>query len=810
MTDLKKIPQNVTDARKVNETQLRKVYDPAQFHFETTDDIEALSNGIVGQNRAVRAMEFGLQVEQSGYNLFVIGPSGSGKTHYTRSKVEETASRGETPDDWCYVYHFKQPDQPLALSFPAGGGQAFKQEMEELVSDVEHKVQTVFSGDEFEQRRRELIEEYDERIEALWKQVENSAREQNLAIERGPQGIVTIPLMFGRPIPPEEFKQLPEVTRDEITKKRKKVETEVYETALRVDMIRNQMEKEIHRLRKEMTETAIKPLFDPLYEKYKDSSKVYDYLNMVEEDMAENYHLFQETGRDNENVLAPFFMGEQDTYKRYRVNLLVDHSKTEGAPVVFESNPSYYNLFGKEEYRGSFGTVSTDFTMIKPGALHLANGGYLILQANELLTSPMSWHGLKRCLRTKTLRIENMMEERGLVASAGLKPEEIPLNVKVVLIGNPFIYQLLAQWDEDFHKLFKVKVDFDTEMDGNSEHIQEFVSYMKNLIDRNKLKPFHREAVAEVIAYSSRLVSDQKKMSTRFGQIADLLIESHFWAGQDASDIVQRRHVQRAIEEKAYRSNRIEEKIRERIADGTIMVDTEGAVVGQINGLSVLNMGDYMFGQPNRITARTYVGRKGIINIERETSLSGHFHDKGLLILSGYLASQFARNRPLPLSASITFEQSYSMVDGDSASSTELYALLSSLSRVPIRQGIAVTGSVNQRGEIQPIGGVNEKIEGFYYVCKARGLTGEQGVIIPHQNVRNLMLKEEVVEAVKQGQFHIWAVKTIKEGIEILTGVEAGEEDEHGRYPEGTINHRIEQRLDEMYESIRKLEKGDS
>jgi len=786
------------DMRLVPVEKLGGEYRAEDFPFETTEEIESLPSVIFGQDRAIRAIDFGLKVKQPGYNLFIVGPSGSGKSTYAYSKVKEVAKVQSIPQDWCYVYNFEQPDHPLALSFEAGKASLFKQEMEQLVKEVERSVQSAFSSEEFEVKRKEVHKSFDDQVEKIWKQLENYVRDHNFSIERTAQGIVTVPLRFGRPLSNDEFKTMPEAMKEEITKKGKEIEVEVTEAARRMQLIERQMEEAYTELKTEMALGASEEAFQKVRDNYAEHPRIIQYLQLMQQDMAENFQLFQGEKQDKDLLLFSFLENEKDKYNRYKVNILVDQSKAEGAPVVFETNPSYHNLFGKVEYKGSFGSMSTDFTMIKPGALHLANGGYLLLQAAELFTNPFSWIMLKRTLKTAEIRIENVMEERALVSTAGLKPEEIPLNIKVILIGNPSLYHLLAQWDEDFQKIFKVKVEFDSEMEKTTEHIREFAAYVKRYAEKSGLLPFHREALAKIVNYSSRLVEDQRKLSTSFHATSKVLVESSFWAEQEGASVVLLEHVKKALDEQEYRSNRIAEKIREMIADGTLMVDTEGEAVGQINGLAVLHTGDYIFGQPHRITVQTFLGRKGILNIEREASLSGQIHDKGLLILSGYLNARFAQERPLPVSASITFEQTYSMIDGDSASSTELYALFSSLANVPINQGIAVTGSVNQKGEIQPIGGVNEKIEGFFHVCKAKGLTGQQGVLIPHQNVKNLLLHDEVVDAVKAGKFHIWAVHTVEEGIEILTGKKAD-----------LVFQQVEQRLDEMVERLKKLESTD-
>jgi predicted ATP-dependent protease len=801
---LRRISHDVLEQRKVPVEKLRVTTDPAVFPFEITDEIDCLQQGIIGQDRAVHAMEFGLKVKQKGYNLFLVGPVGTGKTTYAETFVRQVAKEREKPKDWCYVYNFKNPDAPKALSFPNGMGCVFKHRMDELLRDVEREIRKVFTSDDYDKQRGFILESYEKRAEEMWKVVSQFARELNFSLERAPQGnFALIPMQFGRRLTKEEFKALPDAVKEEYKERNKRIEDKMSETMRTMQMMEKEVEKAIKKLNQEFVERAINHLFIPLLELFKEDAKVVSYLKEYQQDVIENYHIFQEEAQA-ENQMLGFIMGgnQKEKYTRYQVNVFVDNSRQVGAPVIIESNPNYYNLFGKVEYKSSFGTMVTDFTMIKPGALHLANGGYLILQIVDILSNPYSWQVLKRTLKTGCIRIENVFEERGLVASKGLRPEAIPIDIKVLLIGTPYYYYLLSELDEDFLKLFKVKVEFDTEMDKNMEHHLNFASFVRSFCEKEGLLPFHRSALAALVDYSSRLVENQGKMSTRFNHLTCLMVEASFWASEEGAAAVTDVHVRRAIKEQEYRSNRVSEKIKELIVDGTIMVDVTGERVGQINGLAVLGFGDYSFGSPHRITAQTFVGRSGIINIERETSLSGQIHHKGLLILSGYLAGKFAQDKPLPLSASITFEQTYSMIDGDSASSTELYALLSSLSGIPIKQGIAVTGSVNQWGEIQPIGGVNDKIEGFYEVCKAVGLTGDQGVMIPHQNVKNLMLKDEVIQAVKQGLFHIWQVRNVEEGIEILTGVEAGTPDEDGNYPEGTVFYEINQRLEKMYLTI--------
>lgn len=782
---------------------LRTVCEEDEFPFETTEDFTETHEEIIGQQRAVAAMDFGLAVRQEGYNLFVVGPSGTGRTTFTMNKINHLAKTESIPSDWCYVYNFDNPDRPLAIPLKAGEGHIFQEEVTNLLKDIEREVRRVFTGDEYEHKRREILKQYEEESEELWTNLENFARDKHFMIERTPAGINSYPLQLGgRPLSQQEYQALPEKIKETLKQRGKDIEKEVEKTIREIQKIEREAKKTFDQFQKETAEYSVNHLFEPLLLKYKSEQKVIQYLQDYKKDVILHYDLFLKKEEDAPNLLALLATKSTDDLKRYEVNVLVDHRKQEGAPVVYETNPIYNNLLGKIEYKGTLGNWVTDFSHIKPGAFHQANGGYLIIQAMELLRNPYAWDVLKRALKTGVIQVESMMEDRSAIATTGLKPEPIPFDTKVILIGPPHLYNALSMWDEDFHKLFKVKVEFDIDMERNREHYQKMASFVKNYSEQQNLLPFHRRALARIVDYSTRLVSDQRKLSTRFQEITKVLVESSYWAQKEDASYVDKEHISKALQEQRHRSNRIAEKIREMIADGSIMVDTTGERIGQINGLAVVGGFDYAFGVPSRITAQTYVGPRGIINIERETALSGEIHSKGLMILSGYLSGTFAQNKPLPLSASITFEQTYNMVDGDSASSTELYVLLSSLAKAPIRQGIAVTGSVNQWGEIQPIGGVNEKIEGYFYVCKQKGLTGEQGVIIPHQNIRNLMLNDDVIEAVKQGLFRIYSVENVSEGIEILTGIKAGAEKvQEGIFEKGTIYGCVAERLNKMYKS---------
>ncbi|WAA13333.1 Lon protease family protein [Fervidibacillus halotolerans] len=797
----KKVNKTDLEKYRVPFSSLRSECDEHIFPFERSSELPNYTDEMIGQKRAVDAMEFGLNVEQSGYNLFVAGPIGTGKLTFTKTRVSQLAKNQPVPEDWCYVYNFENPDSPSAISLPAGMGIDFQQQINRLLKNIEQEIIQVFSNDDFEKRKRKIIEEYEKQGKAFWNELERFAAELSFKVERTQTGIQSYPIIDGKPLGTNEFNQLSEEEKKKITEKGKQVQEKIRETVSYIHKIEDKVRKSIDLFAKQSVSYAIEGYFQPLYEKYAEFPKVVEYLKHYFQDVVEHFTLFID---DNDSIDPSFPIlfpkNKKVELTRYTVNLFINNKQLKGAPVVYETNPTFQNLFGKIEYKGAFGSYITDFTQIKPGALQRANGGYLILQATELLQQPNSWSLLKRMLQMKRVQIENPFEDRLVFPTSSMKPEPIPLNVKVILIGSYTIYELLARYDEEFHKLFKVKVEFDTEMDKSKENQLKMANFVKKFAEKEGLLPFHRRAIAKIVDYSSRLVDDQEKLSTRFQDITKILVESNYWAKKLGADCVEDTHVYKALQEEKSRNNRIAEKFLEMIRKGTIMVEVTGERVGQINGLAVMGTRDYLFGIPSKITAQTYVGKSGIVNIERETSLSGQIHHKGLLILIGYLSGTFAKNRPLPLSASITFEQTYSIVDGDSASSTELYVLLSSLANVPIKQGIAVTGSVNQWGEVQPIGGVNEKIEGFYNVCKEKGLTGEQGVIIPKQNIKNLMLDEEVVEAVQAGKFHIWAVENIAEGIEILTGMKAGNiPNEKGEFPEGTVFHWVQKRIDEMY-----------
>ncbi|HLW47693.1 MAG TPA: AAA family ATPase [bacterium] len=789
------------DSRELAPEALRRLCDPAALHFATTDEIkEDVDTLLVGQPRAVRALAFGLRVNQPGYNIFVSGPPGTGRMTYTRSAVDAAAHGRPVPPDWCYVRYFASPSQPIAIRLPAGTGRKFQRDVRELLVEVREGLRQAFTSEIYERRRAEVVKRYEQQVAKIWEQLEEQARAKGLMLQRTPTGIATVPVdLQGRPIPEDVFNQLPEAERTRTQQRTAELGDAVADALRRVRALEREGREALRDLERQTAQYMIDMPVARLREQYADHPQVVEFLDAAKQDMLDHLSEITPTG-DEEGARQPELPGmpRRDPLARYQVNLLVDHADTKGAPVIVETNPTYYNLIGRAELRAEFGALVTDLTMIKPGALHLANGGYLVLYVRDLLTSPFAYEGLKRALRSHEVRIEPLGEAAGMLPTATLRPDPMPLDLKVILIGTPYLYHMLYALDDDFEQLFKIRADFDVVVDRTEGTLDEYAKAIATVARRCGLCHFDAGAVAEIIEHSARVAGEQDKLSTRFNEVTEIVFEAAAWAEQAGRGVATRDDVRRAVEEKALRSNLIEEKIRNAIENGQILVDTQGKVVGQINGLAVLQLGDYAFGQPSRITARVYVGTRGVVNIERETQMSGRIHSKGVFVLASFLASRFAQQAPLSLSASLTFEQLYSDVDGDSASSTELYALLSELSGLPIDQGIATTGSVNQRGEIQPIGGVNEKIEGFYLTCKAKGLTGGQGVIIPRQNARNLMLRGEVVDAVRAGRFHVWTARTADEGIEILTGVPAGIPDADGNYPPNSINGRVRARLADL------------
>jgi predicted ATP-dependent protease len=805
---------DVWERLRVPVEHLTTKVDPQKLGFSSTQELPSLE-GTIGQDRALRALEFGLNVGTPGYNVFVSGVPGTGRNTTLAVYLQQAAVSRPVPDDWCYVHNFENPLTPVALRLPAEHGRELQSDMASLVHEARTRVPKLFESQEYQQRVEEAMRTVQERQRALTQELVTEAKSRGVRLNITNMGIVATPLgPDGEPIERDQFEKLPEEEQEQTRKAHEELLAYAQQRLLEL----RELEKEAGRIRgevdREVVRYALMPLVADLRSKYSELPDTLQYLDRLEEDMVEHLHQFrggeQEAGAQ---AAAPFpFMQPQDpeeVWSRYRVNVLVSNHHGNGAPVVIESAPTYYNLFGRVEYRFRMGVSSTDLTMVQSGALHRASGGFLVLQARDVLNNPFVWQTLKQMLRTREVRIENLGEQFSPIPTLTLRPQPVPIDVKVVLVGHPQLFRLLLMYDEDFHKLFKVKADFDTEMELTSENVRKYASFVVNRIQEEGLRHFDSSAIARLAEHSSRLVEDQRKMTTRFVEVAQLVTESDYWAGVAGHDVVSADDVDWAIAEKVYRSNLPEERLQEFYDEGTLKIDVDGAVTGQVNGLAVIDLGDYSFGRPSRITARVSLGHGEVTNIDQDSRLSGRIHNKGFNILVGYLAGKYGLDGPLPIRASIAFEQTYDEIDGDSASSTELYALLSSLADVPLIQGIAVTGSVNQFGSVQAVGGVTRKVEGFYEVCKARGLTGKQGVALPASNVKNLVLNQEVVDAVKDGRFHVYAVSTIEEGLEVLTGVPAGERRENGTYPEGTLNHRVHAAIDRLMERQRALGQDD-
>ncbi len=767
----------------------------------------------IGQERAMRAIEFGLGVNKPGFNIFVTGLTGTGKTSIIKAFLKKvtnkhavTAADSALPEDWCYLYNFSDPDRPRALRIRRGWGTIFKADMEGLVQSLQREAKKMFESDEFSSHRQAIIEELQKRQQQMMETLMAEANRSGFALRMTPSGMAMLPTNEGKPMEEAAFLALSSVEKKQLEEKRADIEKRVEETLRAGKKLEREISERLEELERKAGEYLVRFPFAELEEKYAEYPRVLTYLAEARAHVLKNLQKFKGIDAPAASIpLGPAAEPLVDPFLPYRVNVFVDNSGTQGAPIVVETNPNYHNLFGVVEKKPLVGGYITDFTLIKAGSISRANGGYLVLHDRDVLANAGVWEALKRVIKNRELRIEEPATFFGWAPPQGLRPDPIPTDTKVIMIGDPFLYRTLAAVDPDFRETFKVKADFNFEAARSQENITAFACFISDYCNREKLRHFDVSGVARVIEDCARRVDDQHKLSTRFSDMADLLIECDYWAGREGAELIAGKHVERAIVEKTFRLNLIEKRLQEMIDEGMVLVDVDGGAVGQVNGLAVYQLGDFSFGKPSRITAKTFIGRGGIINIERESKLSGKSHDKGVLILAGYLGGKFAQKRPLSLSASVCFEQSYDGVDGDSASSTELYAILSSLAAIPIKQGIAVTGSVNQNGEIQAIGGINQKIEGFFDVCRLKGLTGAQGVLMPRANLRNLMLRTDVIEAVRQGNFHIYAVGSVDEGIEVLTGVAAGNRDSEGHYPEDSINGWVETTLSRYAEQQKQL-----
>ncbi len=788
--------------KELSPNELRRTCNPDLMHCQNTSELIPLQE-IIGQERAVRALKFGLGIKDKGFNVYVAGYPGTGRTTAVKDFLEETAKNQPVPPDWCYVNNFNDEYIPKAIKLPSGKGKVFQKDMKTFVDDTKRALRKAFESEDYATRRENTVKQVESQRKSLIEQLNTEAQKDGFIIQSSPIGLLIVPLIKGKAVTDEELLTMPPKVRAEIQDKRAKLESEL-RTAMRQFMdIDRKAREEIDKLNRDVALFAIGNIVAEVSEQYKGFPDVAAYLKNVQDDILNNLAQFIKSPEETQQSL-PFSLPwmREPSFKKYEVTIVVDNSEVKGAPVIMATNPTYPNLFGRIEKEAQFGALVTDFTMIRGGFLHKANGGYLIIPVVELLTNPFSYEGLKRALKSEHINIEELEERYGFLGTKSLKPEPIPLSVKVILIGDPYLYQQLYTLDKEFNELFKVKAEFDTSMARTDDCLEKYAAFVCALCEKEKLKHLDGSGLAKLIEYSSRLADDQMKLSTRFAEVADIAREASFYAQQENAEFVTGENVKKAIEEKIYRSKMIQEKIQEMIKRDFFLIDTENEKVGQINGLSVASLGDFAFGMPSRVTVSIGLGKEGIIDIEREAKMGGPIHTKGVLILSGYLNEKYAKDKPLSLTARLVFEQNYEGIEGDSASSTELYSILSNLSGLPIKQSIAVTGSVNQKGEVQAIGGVNEKIEGFYEVCKAKGLSGKQGVMIPASNMQNLMLKEEVVEAVKEGKFHIYSVKTIDEGIEVLTGMKAGIRREDGNFEEGSVNALVNNRFLEMTEKL--------
>ena len=779
---------------ELNYKNLKISCDPSIFKFKTTEELDNIETGI-GQERGIKALEFGLNVDINGYNLYLEGPAGVGKTMYTKHYLDKISKKQKTPCDWCYIYNFENPNEPIALPLHAGQGKEFKEQMDAFIKDIKNDLKNTFNNEDFEKEKALIAQTYEEKREALMVKLNKKSEKYGFQVKSAQNGIYMMPIINGKAIEQEEFEKLDDETKQNFEDNSSIVQEQILQVISEIKNIEQESQKKLSEWQSNVALLTINAHINYIRSKFKRNKKISTFLENIKKDILKNIDYFLAEPQNETQQMPGPRPEPPKPWENYRVNLFIDNSAQEGAPVIMDSNYSYHNIFGKLEYENYYGSLKTDYTMLKPGLLHKANGGYIIFQAHDLIENAVCYEGLKKALRQKQLLIENTADPRSPMVMVSLKPEPIPLDLKVIIVGDEQIYQTLLAVDYDFRKLFKIKVEFEDSSDNTEENMNKLARFIHGFCEQEQLPHLDPSAVAKIMEYSSRLADNQDKLSTRFNDLAQIIGEAATWAKMKRAKIVTAEFVDMALSERANRIKKYDSMYTEMIKENTLLIDTTGAKVGQINGLTIMNIGDYMFGKPVKITATTYTGKNGVINIEREVDLSGSTHSKGVYILSGYLGEKFAQDIPLSLTASICFEQLYNGVDGDSASSTELYAILSSLSGVPINQSFAVTGSVNQKGEIQPIGGVNEKIEGFFQICKMRGLDGTHSVMIPIQNQKNLNLSNEVVDAVKNGLFHIYAISTIDEGIELLTGVPAGKKDSNGNFPAGTINYLAYEKL---------------
>lgn len=788
-------------------SQLRKVFDPEKLWFDTTAEVDPPPHGVMGQERAVDALDFGMGMNGSDYNVYVAGPREAGMGYISKALVSSRAKKESAPPDWAYVHNFKNPDAPTALRLRQGQAAEFVNDMDELIDDVKTEIPEIFESDDYSARRDELVKRFGEERTKILGELEEKVKAEGFLLNMSQVGMMIVPAKDEGPLDEADLAKMSDDEKEALKEKSNLLQTEMTQAVRVIKKMEKGLRGQLKDLDRRVALFAVGHLIDELQEKYSDQKSVLAYLKAVKDDIILNIDDFKQK---QQQQVGPFPVPQQEVnLSRYEVNALVDNSECEGAPVVVESNPTFANLFGTMERRAQFGALFTDFTMIRPGSIHRANGGYLIIRVTDLLKWWISYEALKRSLQHKEIYIEDPAEMLGFMTTKGMKPEPIPLDVKVILLGDPMYYQLLYAYDEAFAKLFKVKAHLDTQASRKQARIREFSTFLRQVIDEHDLLQADRTGVAALIEDSSVRAGTQDKLTLQLGEVADLIREADYWARKGKAETIGGEHVNKAIDAKMRRANLYEERLHEVIIKDIIHVATKGHEVGQVNGLSVFMMGDYAFGRPSRITATVSLGKGGAVSIDRESKMSGSIHTKGVLILEGYLRGKYAQNIPLSLTATLAFEQSYGMVDGDSASGAEAYAIISALADLPINQGIACTGAISQRGELQAIGGVNHKIEGHFRVCQSRGLTGEQGVIIPKSNIRDLMLRQEVIDAVEEGKFSIWAVDAIDKAMDILMGVPAGKLRKDGTYPPKSIHGLAMAKLEEMAEKVKGQPNGD-
>ena len=793
-------------ARKLTAREVRRVCNPNTLGFESTEGLKPVQT-IIGQSRALQALQFGLGIQNSGFNIYAAGLPGTGKMTAIVAFLELVAREKDVPPDWCYVNSFKDSYTPKALRLKAGTANQFQKDMKKFIETAQADIRKAFESEDYIKRRDAIAHTFNEKRETIFNQLNRMAHDKGFAIQTSAMGLLLIPIIDGKPLSEQDMLGLNPKEKERLGKLREEIQEQIKDAMSQMRNWDREGSEQVEKMDEDVVKFVVGAPIEDLTKKYgQDNTDVAEYLKAVQQDIVENKAVLR--APPEADAVNPFArLAAAQAFRKYEVNVLVDNSGLKGAPVVIETNPTFNNLMGRLEKEAYFGAISGDFTMIRPGSLHKANGGYLVVRIDDILRNLMSWDSLKRSLREKKIIIEDLAERFGFISMKSILPEPIPLSIKVVVIGENLHYHLLYSLDREFPELFKVKADFDSRMDLNAENLKQYNSTLCAVCGKESLRHMDNKAVAKIIEHSSRLAEDQKKLSTRFAEIADIIREASFWAGTEGERLIRGAHISKAIEQNEYRSNLIHERIKEMMERGILRIDTDGQAVGQVNGLSIIALGDINFGRPSRITASIAAGREGLMDIEREAKLGGPIHTKGVLILSGLMAERYAASTPLSLSARLVFEQSYEEVEGDSASGAEFYVLLSALADAPIKQGIAVTGSIDQKGDVQAIGGVNQKIEGFYEVCKAKGLTGKQGVIIPESNVENLMLKEEVVEAIKKGKFTVYSVKNVDEGIEILTGIKAGKRLKSGKFPKDTINGRVQERLEQLAKGVKEFER---